>query len=157
MPQFFIYTIGHGLLSWDEFVGLLRPCHIEIIADVRAFPYTDAAPWFNRDRLEHLARREGWEYLWLGGQLGALTADGRLDYLAKEREPRYGEGIKELLGLASERSVCLLGSQVEPLQSHRHHLIAQTLLHHDVGVQHVLADGSIFPAQSDLFHSQIKD
>lgn len=153
MADFSIYTVGHGQLSWDELAGLLRPYPVEVVVDVRAFPYVDYAPWFNRDRLEHLVRREGWEYIWSGSQLGALTADGRVDYLAREHEPRYHAGIKELLTIAGERATCLLGSQPDPLVSHRHSLIAQTLLKHNVEVVHILADGSARCAYADLFHS----
>jgi len=153
MAQYMVYTVGHGELSWDEFRALLLPQGIEVLLDVRSFPYADAAPWFNRDRLEHQARREGWEYLWLGALLGPLTEDGRVDYLVKETEMRYREGIKQLLSVAGERCTCLLGGQLDPGRSHRHQLIAQTLLRHDVGVRHILTDGSFVPAQADLFHS----
>ena len=153
MAQYTVYTAGHGDLSWDEFKLLLRPYGIEMLLDVRSFPYSDSAPWFNRDRLEHLSRGEGWEYLWLGALLGPLTEDGRVDYVAKEAEVRYREGIKQLMGLAGERCTCLLASQLDPRQSHRHHLVAQTLMRYDVGVRHIMPDGSACAAQADLFHS----
>lgn len=154
MAQYTIYSVGHGLLSWDELQLLLAPLRIEMLVDVRSYPYLEAAPWFNRDRLEHLARRAGFEYLWLGSQLGPLTTDGRLDYIDKEQETRYREGITELLEIAHERRVCLISAQAEPQNSHRQHLIAQTLLRHDVDVVHVLHDGSRSPAQADLFHAR---
>lgn len=152
MAQFTIYSVGHGLLTWEQFALLLQPLSVEIVVDVRAYPYVEAAPWFNRDRLEHMVRRNGWEYLWLGSQLGALTADGRLDYLCKEQDPRYREGILELMTLGHERQVVLLSAQANPQHSHRHHLIAQTLIRHDVRVLHVLHDGELTSAQADLFH-----
>lgn len=154
MPQYTVLTVGHAELSWEEFLRLLRPFHPEVLVDVRSFPYVDSLPWFNRDRLEHLARREGWEYLWLGAGLGPLTEEGRVDYLAKETEPRYRLGIAQLLDIAAERRTCLFAAQGNPFISHRHQLIAQTLLHHDVGVEHILHDGSLVTAQADLFHSR---
>lgn len=153
MADFTIYTVGHGELSWDQLAAILRRYPVEVVVDVRSFPYVDYAPWFNRDQLEHLVRREGWEYIWSGSRLGALTADGRVDYIAREHEPRYRKGIKELLGIAGERTTCLLASQSDPFVSHRHCLIAQTLLKHNVEVVHLLADGTSCNAQSDLFHS----
>ena len=152
MPQYTVLTVGHGELNWADFLRLMRPHHIEVLVDIRSFPYCDGVPWFNRDQLEHLARREGWEYVWLGGCLGPLTDDGRVDYLAKESEGRYRRGISQLLDLAAERRVCLLGTQADPLAGHRHQLIAQTLLHHDVAVEHVLHDGELMTAHADLFH-----
>jgi uncharacterized protein (DUF488 family) len=155
MAEYSVYTVGHGLLSWDAFARLLKPFGVEMLIDVRSFPYVEAAPWFSRDQLEHLARREGLEYLWLGGHLGPLTDDGRVDYVAREREPRYREGISMLLSLASERVCCLLGAQADPYSGHRHQLIAQTLLKHNVAVVHILEDSATLSAQPDLFHSRV--
>jgi uncharacterized protein (DUF488 family) len=154
VPQYTIYTVGHGQLSWEAFAHLLEPYRIELVVDVRSFPYVEAAPWFNRDRLEQQLRRAGLEYLWLGGHLGPLTEKGKVDYVAKEHEPRYREGISLLLTLAAERNVCLLASSPDPLASHRHQLIAQTLLRQDVGVVHLMEEGGSVPAQPDLFHSR---
>jgi len=75
--------------------------------------------------------------------------------VVKERETRYREGIQQLLALAGEHAVCLFSGQENPLLSHRHLLIAQTLLRHDVAVTHILPDGNLVPAQADLFHSCI--
>ncbi len=155
MPQYSIYTVGHGQLSWESFKRLLTPRLVEMLIDVRSFPYVQDAPWFNRDRLEQEARKAGWEYLWLGNQLGPLTEEGRVDNVAKEREGRYRQGIQQLLAWASERSVCLVSAQPDPLASHRHTLIGQTLLRHDVGVIHILQDGASISAQADLFHQTL--
>jgi uncharacterized protein (DUF488 family) len=152
MGHYTVYTIGHGERDWESIARQLRGHRIELLVDARAYPYVHTAPHFNRDRLEHLARREGIEYVWLGSNLGALTADGRVDYVAKEREPRYREGISELLSMAHDRCVCVLASQADPELSHRHHLIAQTLLRHDVEVRHILPEGGDVLAQADLFH-----
>jgi uncharacterized protein (DUF488 family) len=154
MAEYSIYTIGHGEVSWDGFTALLRPYPVQLLADIRAFPYYDAAPWFNRDRLEHACRRHGLEYIWLGSKLGALTSDGRLDHLAKEHEPAYRDGISELLSIAGQTCSCLLGTQPMHHYSHRHQLIAQTLLRQDVEVLHILPCGALEPATADLFHSR---
>ena len=152
MPQYTVLTVGHAELTWADFLRIMRPYQIEVLVDVRTYPYSDGVPWFNRDQLEHLARREGWEYIWLGSSLGPLTEAGRVDYLAKETEARYRRGIAQLLDIAAERRTCLFGTQANPLSSHRHHLIAQTLLHHDVAVDHILHDGGMAKAHADLFH-----
>ncbi len=151
MPQYCVYTVGHGSEDWDSFARRLGGFNIEILLDVRTYPYVESS-WFNRDRLEGNSRKKGWEYLWLGGKLGPLTEEGRVDYLSKEREKRYQDGIVELMNMAAERNVCIMSSQLDPMQSHRHHLIAQTLMRHDIGVLHILDSGELQPAQADLFH-----
>jgi uncharacterized protein (DUF488 family) len=152
MGHYTVYTAGHGDLDWETFCSLLKPFEVEILIDVRWTPYTHNAPDFDRERIENLARSEGMEYVWLGSKLGALTDDGRVDYVQRERENRYRAGIQELLGLAHDRTVCLLGGTADPERSHRHHLIAQTLLRQHVEVRHILHSGSSLPAQADLFH-----
>ena len=151
MPQYSVYTVGHGSEDWDSFARRLSGHRIEVLMDVRSYPYVDCH-WFNRDRLEHNTRKKGWEYIWLGRKLGPLTEEGRVDYLAKEREKLYQDGIVELMNMAAERNVCILSSQLDPMESHRHHLIAQTLMRHDIGVMHILDNGGLQPAQADLFH-----
>jgi uncharacterized protein (DUF488 family) len=158
VSDYTLFTIGHGENTWEEFIFRLKRHGIEALVDVRSHPYTYEAlgtPWFDRDRIEPLARRQGWEYIWLGGKVGALTIDGRVDNFIREQENGYRAGIQELLDLASERRVCLLGGHSDPFNSHVHTLIAQTLLRHHVGVQHILMDGSMAEAQADLFHTAI--
>ena len=158
MAEYLVFTIGHGENTWDEFIFRLRPHRVEFLVDVRSDPYTFPAvgtPWFDRDKIEGLARRQGWEYLWLGGKVGALTAEGRVDNFVREQEPGYRAGISELLDLAGAHAVCLLGGHSDPFGSHVHTLIAQTLLRHHVGVQHIMMDGTTVQAQADLFHTAI--
>jgi len=158
VPDYHILTIGHGENTWEEFIFRLRPQKIEALVDVRGWPYPSdslALPWFHRDRIESLARKQGWEYIWLGAKIGALTVDGRVDNFVREQEPGYRAGIQELLELAGERVVCLLGGHSDPFGSHVHTLIAQTLLRHHVGVHHILMDGSTSEALADLFHTAL--
>jgi hypothetical protein len=158
VADYHVYSIGHGEDTWEEFVMRLRPHTIEALIDVRSHPYTYPAlgtPWFDREKIEPLARRQGWEYIWLGGKIGALTSEGRVDNIVREQEPGYRAGVRELLDLAGERRVCLLGGHSDPFGSHIHSLIAQTLLRLHVGVIHILPDGSTSVAQADLFHSAL--
>jgi uncharacterized protein (DUF488 family) len=158
VSDYHVFTIGHGESTWEEFIFRLRPYGIEALIDVRSHPYTFpplGTPWFDRDRIEPLARRQGWEYLWLGGKVGALTVDGRVDNFVREQEAAYRSGIGELLDLAGERTVCLLGGHSDPFGSHVHTLISQTLLRHHVGVRHILMDGTLAEAYADLFHTGI--
>jgi uncharacterized protein (DUF488 family) len=156
VAEYHVYTIGHGQETWDEFVLRLRPHNIEVLIDVRSDPYTYHAlgtSWFDRDRIEQLSRRQGWEYLWLGAKIGALTKKGLVDNLVREQEEGYRAGIRELLDIAGDRTICLLGGHSDPFNSHVHTLISQTLLRHHVGVIHILPNGATAPAQADLFHA----
>jgi uncharacterized protein (DUF488 family) len=153
MPHYTVYTVGHGQLSWDEFELHIRPHKLDHIVDVRGYPYSDLTPQFNRDRIENKLHNLGKMYTWLGYKLGALTEDGKVDYIEREREAHYHDGIRLLLDRAHNCRTAIFSSQLEPWRSHRHQLIAQTLLRHDVEVLHILPDRSLSLAQADLFHA----
>ncbi len=148
-----IYTIGHTRLPFEEFVNRLKQRGISVVVDVRAYPYSAQADWFNRDRIEDTLRKEGIEYVYMGSMLGELTDDGRFDFVKREKDPRYHEGIKRLLELAQDYAVVIMSSEADWRISHRHQLIAQTLLKLSVGVVHITEFDTDEPAQPDLFHS----
>jgi uncharacterized protein (DUF488 family) len=50
MPR--LYTIGHSNLGFEAFAERLRAHGIEVLADVRAAPYSRRYPQFSRDALE---------------------------------------------------------------------------------------------------------
>jgi uncharacterized protein (DUF488 family) len=152
-----IYTIGHSDLTMAELVERLKARQITLVTDVRSYPYSSSADWFNRDRIENSLRKEGIEYLFVGSRLGGLTEDGRFDYIRREKNPAYQEGIKDLLGLAENYRIAVMSSEADYLHSHRHHLIAQTLLKLGVGVVHIDPSGDDAPAQADLFHAVMEE
>ena len=148
-----VYTVGHSDLSLAELVERLRARGVTMVVDARSYPYSTNADWFNRDRIENGLRKFGIEYVYLGSRLGGLTEDGKFDYIKREKDPRYQEGIKRLLELAQQFSVAVLTSEADFLKSHRHHLIAQTLLKLRVEVVHIDEAGDDTYAQADLFHA----
>ena len=132
MACYTVYTVGHGELSWDGLAQLLGPHQVEVLVDVRSFPYSPAAPWFNRDQLEHLARRTGLEYAWLGSRLGPLTEDGRVDYLAKENEARYRQGLATGVEVLDARQA-LSQTQALYYQAVHSHVLAKLALERATG------------------------
>lgn len=151
------YTLGHSTLEWDTFFTYLINYQINFVVDIRPLPYTsrnpefDLCPWFNRDNLSKNLEIWGIQYLWMRS-LSPETLDGRLDIVAREQDPNYRAGINELLGIIHHSNTCLLGSEANPYISARHLLVAQTLLKYHVEVVHILSDGSLENAHSDIFH-----
>ena len=146
------YTAGHSDTPPDELFELFDSLGINLVVDVRSFPYVSHLPHYDRDRLDAALHRRGISYIWMGMQLGCLTADGRLDPIAREHESAYQQGITALMDLLPGRKVCLLSSESDWRISHRHTLIAQTLMRYGIAVKHVEVDGSYACAQADLFH-----
>ena len=47
-----IWTIGHSNHTFEHFTKLLQAEGIEVVVDVRSYPYSRIAPHFNREELE---------------------------------------------------------------------------------------------------------
>lgn len=148
-----VLTIGHSGLDLPRFVERLERRGVDLVVDVRSYPYSTFVEWFNRDRIEGSLRRRGIEYVFMGSQLGALTGDGRFDYIQREKDQTYRTGISRLLEYAQHYHVAVMSSEGDYRLSHRHHLIAQTLLKLSVKVLHITDTDDEVPAQADLFHA----
>ena len=146
------FTAGHSEMSAEELLALFREHSIDLVVDVRAFPYLSHLPQFDRNRIDALLHKSGISYLWMGLHLGNLTASGRLDPVEREREVTYQEGISKLMDLLPGRRVCLLSTEGDWRMSHRHTLISQTLMRYGIEVFHIEQDGELTSAQQDLFH-----
>ncbi|MBM4141812.1 MAG: DUF488 domain-containing protein, partial [Nitrospira sp.] len=88
-----LYTIGHSNIQLDDFLKILMAAGIEVAVDVRSTPYSEYAPWFNRDKLESAISSKNIIYLYLGDLLGGKPkdegcyTDGKPDYsLIRERD-----------------------------------------------------------------------
>jgi uncharacterized protein (DUF488 family) len=159
-----IYTIGHSILTMDDVLGLLKENYIRVVVDVRSQPFSRFNPQFNRDSFKHAMAYANIEYIFAGEHLGGRPTDptcykngvvpeGRADYLKLVdyaevmKRDWYQRGIERLLQIASERLTAIMCSEEDPMQCHRHHLIAQTLLKRDVTVWHIRSDGRVEEAR----------
>jgi uncharacterized protein (DUF488 family) len=142
-----IYTIGHSDHTTTMFVDLLCQHDITLVADVRSQPYSQWAPQFNREALEHDLKEAGIAYRFLGDALGGRPSDpglyraGRPDYGRMERADAYQRGIEHMLDLARSERVAIMCGEGDYRECHRHLLISQTLLKRDIAVRHIKPDG----------------
>lgn len=148
LSQPVFYTIGHSNHEWRDFVRLLTTHELSAIADVRSIP-ASRLPYFNREALRDSLPEVGVEYVFLGNELGArrVEAECYVDDIAVYEEvaklPQFQQGIEEVLERASQRRVCLMCAEKEPLDCHRTILIARELTRRGATVRHVLADGQL--------------
>lgn len=159
-----VYTIGHSTLAIDDFIRLLRDNYIRTLVDVRSQPYSRFSPQFNHDLLKNAMDYAGIRYVFEGKDLGGKPTDatcykqgvipeGHADYLKlvdyKQVMERtwYQEAIERLLQVASQKLTAIMCSEEDPMQCHRHHLIAQTLLMRGVCVWHIRCDGRVEEAK----------
>jgi uncharacterized protein (DUF488 family) len=164
-----LFTIGHSVHSLDKFVHLLDENGIMTLVDVRTAPASRYQPQFNKANLEQLLPQHAIQYVFAGKYLGGrpsdptcykkriLPAEGA-DYLHEVDYPEvmnrtwFVKGIQRLLELADEQTAAIMCSEEDPALCHRHHLIAQYILHHcpEVSVQHIRGNGIVFSAASLL-------
>jgi uncharacterized protein (DUF488 family) len=125
-----IWTVGHGDRSFDDVERHLSAVGISMIVDIRQEPDEPHAPDFHRRRIERLAADAGIGYRWLGASFGGDSAIDRTDAIA------------ELIALASVSTTVVLCREADPAACRRSTLIAPMLLEHNVGIVHILTDGS---------------
>jgi uncharacterized protein (DUF488 family) len=149
-----IWTIGHSNHPVDALIGLLEAERIEVVADVRSFPFSRFAPHFNRDDLEGALGDADLRYLFLGEELGGrpsrpehYDADGHALYGAMAREPGFRRAIARLLRGAENHRVALLCSEGRPQDCHRRLLVGKVLTERGITLRHILPDASLLIEQ----------
>jgi uncharacterized protein (DUF488 family) len=148
MAQPTIYTIGHSTHEWRDFVRLLTVHEIGAIADVRSVP-ASRLPYFNREALRESLPNAGVDYVFLGNELGARRAEPECyagDIAVYEniaKLTQFQQGIAEVLQRGSQRRVCLMCAEKEPLDCHRTLLVTRELVRRGATVRHILADGQL--------------
>lgn len=162
-----LYTIGHSNHSLEQFIRLLEENGIMTLVDVRSAPYSRYNPHFNKDDLANALRERDIQYAYAGKYLGGrptdpgcyksrlLPAEGadylhEVDYPEVMKRDWFLKGIARLLEMADEQTSAVLCSEENPVQCHRHHLIAKYLLAHhpEVNVRHIRGDGSVYGANT---------
>lgn len=153
-----VYSVGHSVKSMDDFIWLIENYNINVIVDVRSFPYSKIVPWFNREKLEASLKSRKILYGFMGDVLGGrwdeyLSEGGIVDYTKVMEDERFVNGIKRILnGIKQGYIVCLMCSEADPRKCHRSMLIGRYLLsRYNVDVKHILDESNL------LLQSQIVD
>ena len=142
-----IYTIGHSNQPAAEFVALLTKHKIECVVDVRSKPYCRFRH-FNREPLKDRLISLGFDYMYLGGQLGGhpedddLYENGRVAYERVAALSRFRRGIKQVSAESETRRLVLMCTEENPVECHRHPLLATKLVERGVQVLHLRRNGS---------------
>jgi len=134
-----IYAIGHSTHPLDDFISLLKPHGIRIIADVRTVPRSRHVPQFNQESFKAALKAQGLGYRHFK-QLGGLRKPRRdstnlgwknssfrgfADYMQSQE---FETGIAELIKLTeAEGPVVIMCAEALPWRCHRS-LIADALV-----------------------------
>jgi len=150
-----IWTIGHSNHTFEHLAELLSVEGIEVVVDVRSYPYSRIAPQFNREELDASLRRAGTRYLFLGEELGGRPSreedydeDGHARYDRMAEQPGFQMAVQRLLSGARERRVALLCSEGQPQECHRRLLVGKVLADHGIALRHILPNGVVYQEDS---------
>lgn len=145
------WTVGHSNHDFDRFAELLATQGIQVVVDVRSYPYSRFAPQFNQEELQGALSAIGVRYLFLGDELGGrpgheehYDADGHALYGLMADEPEFEQAINRVVSGARKYRVALVCSEGDPTHCHRRLLVGKVLAdRHGLQLRHILPDGSI--------------
>src|ERR1700677_1943657 len=150
-----IWTIGHSNHTFEHFAKLLQTEGIEVVVDVRSYPYSRIAPHFNREELGSAMAERGVCYLFFGEEPRGRPSreadydeDGHARYDRMAEQPGFQMAVQRLLRGARERRVALLCSEGQPGECHRRLLVGKVLADRGAELRHILPNGVIHQEDS---------
>jgi uncharacterized protein (DUF488 family) len=153
--QISLWTIGHSILSIDDFIERLRSFEIEVLIDVRSFPGSRRYPHFNQENLGRSLSDAGIRYEHLrelGGRRRARPDSlnvawrnesfrGYADYMETDE---FRKGIERLLTIAREGRAAIMCSEAVWWRCHRS-MISDYLKAKGIDVIHIMASAKSEP------------
>ena len=139
-----LWTVGHGNLDQSSLIETLIKAQIQVLVDVRSYPWSRRNPQFNQAAISAACGIVGVKYLWLECLGGKPTRrdlwieDGIPDYQRMSREPAFERGLDELITLAKTHRVAVMCSEVRPEHCHRTLLLTPPLVRRGIRVEHLL-------------------
>lgn len=147
-------TVGHSNRSLAEFVDLLREAGVQMVADVRRFPYSRTNPSYNIDNLPGELEPRQMTYCHLsdlGGRrplqrqvptsVNALWRDQSFhNYADYALSDQFAHAYDKLVSLGQDRVITIMCAEAVWWRCHRR-IIADYLLVDGHGVTHLMKDG----------------
>lgn len=146
-----LFTIGHGLLAYEELVTLLRAAGVGLLVDVRTAPGSRRNPDASRTLLEQRLPPDGIGYRWerrLGGwrktgddhQDTALRHQSFAGYAVHMRSPEFVQAIDELLAEAAATPTAVMCAEQLWWRCHRRMIADFAVLARGFEVRHLMPD-----------------
>lgn len=151
-----IRSVGHGTLTQDEFLVLVRSAGVESIVDIRRYPGSRRSPQFSGDEMAAWLRSNGIGYRWLaalGGRrrpvpespnLGLRNEQfrGYADYMESDA---FVGAVAELCAIARSQRTAVMCAEAVWWRCHRRLLADHLVLLHATAVEHLFHDGRLTP------------
>ncbi|MDR1006786.1 MAG: DUF488 domain-containing protein [Bacteroidales bacterium] len=144
----YIFSIGHGNKTIEEFIAELRSFDIAFLIDVRTKPYSKWYPAYNQNMLKEILAKHSIKYVYLGNVLGGLPndtscyVDGKVSYDILKTKPFFKEGLQRLI-LAETKgiNVAVMCSEGNPAECHRTKVIGVELQRTGISLRHIVGIG----------------
>jgi uncharacterized protein (DUF488 family) len=148
--QLTVWTVGHSNHDFDHFAGLLASESIEVVVDVRSYPYSKYCPHFDREALKKTLELKDLRYLYLGEELGGRPTkdsqydeDGHALYGEMAGEPEFQAAVGRVIEGARKFRVALVCSEGDHLDCHRRLLVGKVLADDGVELRHILPNAEV--------------
>lgn len=145
-----VLTIGHSNHPIEKFLDLLALHSVQVVADVRSSPYSKYTTQFDREALIEALRAAGFQYVYLGSELGGrprgdhyYDAAGHVLYDKVVGSPGFRAGLTRLEEGLRKYVVATLCAEEDPSGCHRRLLVGRVLGEHGIAVEHIRADGRL--------------
>jgi uncharacterized protein (DUF488 family) len=145
-----VLTVGHSNHSWEHFATILQRNGVQVIAEVRSYPYSNYSPQFDRESMREALTKIGVKYVDLGRELGGrpegpefYDAEGHVLYDKVAASENFAQGIRRLEEGMSKYCVAVLCSEEDPAVCHRALLVGRVLRTRGVRVEHIRGDGRV--------------
>lgn len=152
-----LWTVGHGLLSAEAFISLLKSARIGAVADVRTVPYSSRAPHFDTGALQKALGSSDISYRYFGGELGGrprgdefYDPQGHVFYRRVAASQPFVDALQLLLRGASQKRTAILCSESNPDACHRTLLVGRAARLAGASVTHLLHNGAQRPFDDQL-------
>jgi hypothetical protein len=139
-----LFTIGHSVLEFGDFVALLEDHSVEVVADIRSVPQSARLAHFSQPAFEKLLSAEHIGYLFLGEELGgrpddadAYRPDGLVNYALRRKSYAFGAGLERLQKELQDHSVAIMCAEEDPLECHRFLMVCPELIRLGIVPQHI--------------------
>lgn len=128
-----VLMIGHSNHPWPVFEGLLVSAGVHLLVDVRSVARSRFSPQFNAKAMSEKLAAAGIGYLHVP-ELGG-------------KNPRPIPELRAIVGrgLPLRDGTCLMCSEKDYRECHRHYLLAPLFIELGIEVVQLLADGSSIP------------
>ncbi len=144
-------TIGHSNHAMERFLELLKLHGVDVVADIRSYPYSKYSPQYDQARLKSVLQAAGILYAYLGDDLGGrpdgrefYDPDGHVLYSKVATADFFLRGMERLeRGIRRYRKPAILCSEENPSVCHRRLLVTRVLTDRGTAVSHIRGDGSL--------------